>query len=104
LGQNSGKAIIEYANEKIASDAVSTFNDKAVDNLICSARPYLTKGAQSDRKDSSLLKRRVYLMNIPYDTHMKELEVLCKEFAKVDKIVIPRDPNGLARGYAFVYL
>lgn len=43
-------------------------------------------------------------MNIPYDTHLKELQMLCQEFAKIDKIVIPRDPNGLARGYAFVYL
>lgn len=43
-------------------------------------------------------------MNIPYDTHLHELELLCKDFVAVDKIVIPRDPNGLVRGYAFVYV
>ena len=43
-------------------------------------------------------------MNLPYDAHVKEIENLCKEFAKIDKIVIPRDPSGLARGYAFVYV
>ena len=51
-----------------------------------------------------MLNKRVYLMNIPYDTHLHELELLCKDFVSVDKIVIPRDPNGLVRGYAFVYL
>ena len=43
-------------------------------------------------------------MNIPYDTHQKEIENMCKEFVKVDKIVLPRDPNGYTRGYAFVYV
>mmetsp|Transcript_8899 Transcript_8899/g.15097 ORF Transcript_8899/g.15097 Transcript_8899/m.15097 type:complete len:97 (+) Transcript_8899:398-688(+) len=43
-------------------------------------------------------------MNLPYDTHLSEIEKLCKEFAPVDKVVIARDQNGFARGYAFVYL
>ena len=51
-----------------------------------------------------LLSRRVYLMNIPYDTHMNELELLCKEFADIDEIVIPRDAKNMVRGYAFVYV
>ena len=51
-----------------------------------------------------MLARRVYLMNLPYDAHVREIEGLCQEFAPIDKVVVPRDPNGLARGYAFVYL
>ena len=44
-------------------------------------------------------------MNIPYKTTDKLIEALVDEFAPVDKVVIPRDSrNGLARGYAFVYL
>lgn len=43
-------------------------------------------------------------MNLPYDAYLHEIEALCKEFAPVDKVVVPRDPSGLARGYAFVYL
>jgi RNA recognition motif-containing protein len=83
---------------------VEHFHNKAVDNLICNARPFQDKGESTDRIDADLLSKRVYLMNIPYDTHLHELEMLCKEFAEVDKIVIPRDPKGLARGYAFVYV
>jgi len=51
-----------------------------------------------------MLARRVYLMNLPYDAYPHEVEALCKEFAPVKEVVIPRDPNGLPRGYAFVYL
>ena len=43
-------------------------------------------------------------MNVPYDAFPSEIEGLVKEFADVDQVVIPRDPKGLARGYAFVYL
>ena len=43
-------------------------------------------------------------MNLPYDAYPHEVEGLCKEFAPVKSVVIPRDPNGLPRGYAFVYL
>ena len=43
-------------------------------------------------------------MNIPYDTYPHEIEDLCKNFVQVDKVIIPRNHEGLARGYAFVYL
>ncbi len=43
-------------------------------------------------------------MNIPYDTYPHEIEELCKQFVQVDKVIIPRNHEGLARGYAFVYL
>jgi len=43
-------------------------------------------------------------MNLPYDAHVKEIQALCQEFAPIDKVVVPRDQNGLAAGYAFVYL
>jgi hypothetical protein len=49
LGQNSGKVIIKYQTEKQAKDAVLKFDNNAVDNLVCSARPYIEKGAQSER-------------------------------------------------------
>ena len=65
---------------------------------------FLKKNEKSERVDENLLPRRVYLMNLSYDAYPHEIEALCKEFAPVDSVVIPRDPNGLARGYAFVYL
>ena len=71
---------------------------------MCSARPYLEKGETSERVEPSLLARRVYLMNLPYDAHYKEIEKLCSEFTPIDNVVLPRDPNGLARGYAFVFV
>ena len=43
-------------------------------------------------------------MNLPYDAHHKEIEKLCSEFTPIDNVVLPRDPNGLARGYAFVFV
>jgi len=104
LGQNSGKAVVEYQYEKHASSAVQTFNNTAVGNHVCLARPMIDKQETSPRNDPSLLSRRVYLMNLPYDAHHTEIEGLVKEFAPVDKVVVPRDPKGLARGYAFVFL
>lgn len=104
LGRNSGKAIIEYGSDNHASEAIEQFDNKAVDNLVCTVRPFLAKGENSTRNEASLLGRRVYLMNIPYDTHEREIESLCKEFVTIEKIVLPRDPAGLARGYAFVYV
>ena len=104
LGQNSGKVIIQYQNGKIAEEAIKKFDNNAVENLVCSARPFLKKGEVHDRVEPGLLNRRVYLMNLPYDASIREIETLCKEFAPIDKVVVPRDPNGLARGYAFVYL
>ena len=72
--------------------------------MVCSARPYFAKGESSERVEPGLLARRVYLMNLPYDTHPKEIEKMCSEFVPIDDVVIPRDPNGLARGYAFVFV
>ena len=43
-------------------------------------------------------------MNVPYDATLSELEQLIKEFAPLDKIVVPRDTMGLPKGYAFAYL
>ena len=104
LGQNSGKVIIQYQNGKIAEEAIKKFDNNAVENLVCSARPFLKKGEVHDRVEPGLLNRRVYLMNLTYDASIREIETLCKEFAPIDKVIVPRDPNGLARGYAFVYL
>ena len=73
--------IIKYQTEQQAKEAITKFDNNAVDNLICSARPYIEKGSISERKEPSLLSRRVYLMNLPYDAHIKEIQSLCQEFA-----------------------
>lgn len=106
LGQNSGKAILEVENEDFANEVVKMFHDKVVENHVCLVRPVIEKGSDrtSPRNDPKLLSRRVYLMNVPYDAHKTEIQGLIQEFAPVDKVVIPFDPQGLARGYAFVYL
>ena len=64
----------------------------------------MQKGEISERISSSLLARRVYLMNIPYDTYPHEIEDLCKTFVEIENVVIPRNHEGLTRGFAFVYL
>jgi len=30
-------------------------------------------------------------MNVPYDAYISEIEKLCKEFAPIDSVVVPRD-------------
>ena len=104
MGQNTGKALVTYNNHSSAQDAIDKFDNFAIDNLVCSVKPFFEKGQKSQRKSPSLLARRVYLMNLPYDVYPKEVEKLCNEFVPVEKVVIGRDPSGIARGYAFVYL
>jgi len=60
--------------------------------------------SEDSRNSSSMLQRRVYLMNLSYATSSAEVERFVNEFAPVDQVVIPRDKAGLARGFAFVYL
>jgi RNA recognition motif-containing protein len=43
LGKNSGKAIVEFNSKKQATAAVEHFHDRAVDNLVCNARPFIDK-------------------------------------------------------------
>ena len=43
------------------------------------------------RRAPSMLARRVYLMNLPYEATNREIEDLVSEFAAVDQVVIPRD-------------
>jgi RNA recognition motif-containing protein len=54
-------------------------------------RPYHEKKGDSSRKVAGLLQRRIYLMNLPYDTSNKELEALIKPFAQVEDVAIARD-------------
>lgn len=99
--------MLTYEKEGSAESAIARFDNKAVEGLICKVKPYFERGLQenqSTRKDSSLLARRVYLMNVPYDATLKELDSLISEFAEVDNIVVPRDKSGLARGFAFAYM
>ena len=60
--------------------------------MICSAKPFFEKGQQSERKETTQLAKRVYLMNLPYDVYPSEIENLCKEFVPIDRVVIARDP------------
>ncbi len=78
MGESSGKVVITYANESQAKETIKLFDNNAVDNLVCNVRPFVQKGEVTDRTDTSLLARRVYLMNIPYDTFPHEIEDLCK--------------------------
>jgi hypothetical protein len=45
-------------------------------------------------------------MNVPYDATLKELENLVRPHAAdgIEDIQVARDKNGLARGYAFVFV
>ena len=103
-GLRTGKVVIEYTNKDSADNAISRFDNKAVDGLICAVKPFYTKQDEKPRKNESMLARRVYLMNLQYETTNAEIESLVSEFAAVDQVVIPRDKTGLTRGYAFVYL
>ena len=59
-------------------------DNRAVENLILSVKPYLEKSEVRPRTEENLLSRRIYLMNVPYDATMAELEGLVKDFAPVD--------------------
>jgi len=55
-------------------------------------RPFFeNKDDEKPRRDSNLLNRRVYLMNVPYDATVGELTELVDKFAAVDQVVVPRD-------------
>ena len=106
-GQLTGKCVIEYTEKTAAEQAVVRFDNQAIEGQVCSVKPFISKenmGASNPRKSESMLARRVYLMNVPYQATNSELENLVAEFAPVDQVVIPRDKAGLARGFAFVYL
>ncbi|CDW79577.1 rna-binding domain protein [Stylonychia lemnae] len=105
MGQNTGKAIVTFSKDQAQKAAVQKFNNFAVNNIITIVKPYFeSKDQISPRNVPSLIKRRLYLMNVPYDAHAKEVENLVKEFAQVDEVILPKDKSGRPRGYAFVYL
>jgi RNA recognition motif-containing protein len=104
---NTGKVIVGYQQDESANQAVTQFNNRAVDGLICSVKPFFDKkleGEEKFRVNPGLLARRLYLKNVPYDATIAELEKFVGEFVEVEQAVVPRDKAGLARGYAFVYL
>ena len=68
------------------------------------AKPYFEKGEERPRLAESLLARRLYLMNVPYDATIQELTDFVGRFARVEKVEVVRDRAGLARGFAFAYL
>ena len=75
-GLNTGKAVLTYEKEASAEQAIARFDNRAVENLIVNVKPFFEGGTPSDkrpRNEKSLLSRRVYLMNLPYDATHKEL-------------------------------
>ena len=63
-GLRTGKVVIEYTNKDSADKAITRFDNKAVDGLICHVKPFFTKQDEKPRKNESMLARRVYLMNL----------------------------------------
>jgi RNA recognition motif-containing protein len=107
IGKNSGKVLVTYSTQDAAEQCITHFNNRAVDNLVCQVSPYFEKdGFQRSRNQRSILERRVYLMNVPYDATLKELENLVKPHAPdgIEDVQVARDKNGLARGFAFVFV
>lgn len=96
-----------YSTKESAEQCISHFNNRAVDNLVCQVSPYFEEGGlQRTRNEPGVLQRRIYLMNVPYDATLKEIENLVKPHAPdgIEDIQVARDQNGLARGYAFVFV
>lgn len=83
--------MITFENEESVNKAIQKFDNTAVDDEINRVRPFFNEKGESKRVQKSQLLRRVYLMNIPYDTTVKELETLVKEFAPIDEIALARD-------------
>jgi len=54
-------------------------------------KPYFDKNYVKPRIAVEALAKRVYLMNVPYDSTFKELENFVSKFAPVDKVDIIRD-------------
>eukprot|EP00347_Sterkiella_histriomuscorum_P001584 403371466 len=105
MGQNTGKALVTFKSKSSADQALQKFNNNAVNDLILNVKPYLDKkGDLTARTMPELIKRRIYLMNVPYDAHPQEIEALVKQFVPVDEVVLPKDRSGRPKGYAFVYL
>lgn len=71
--------------------AIKKFDNNAVENLICDVVPFLDKGQAPERAEPSALAKRIYLMNLPYDATALEVEKLCREFAPIEKVSMPRD-------------
>ncbi len=80
-----------FSNDNDALKAANVFDNQAVEDMVNRVRPYYDNKGETPRKESNLLKRRVYMMNLPYDVTKQEIEVLVKQFGEVDEIAIPRD-------------
>ena len=44
VGQSTGKVVLTYKDEKVAKEAVNLYNDNAVNDMVCSAKPFLEPG------------------------------------------------------------
>lgn len=82
MGKPTGKAVLTYLNSESGDQAIKKFDNKAVEGLICRVKPYFSKNeSERPRMSPELLKRRVYLMNVPYDATVTEIENLVKPHA-----------------------
>lgn len=80
-----------FEDDKAADKASKVFDNVAVDSIINRVKPYYDNKGESPRKSTSLLKKRLYLMNLPYDATIREIEGLVKEFVEIEEVVVPRD-------------
>lgn len=54
-------------------------------------KPYFDKNDIKPRIAVEALEKRIYLMNVPYDSTLLELENFVSKFAPVEKVDIIRD-------------
>ena len=103
-GENTGKALISFKDNSTAQQAIDMFNSRKLSDQACSAAPFVHSGEVATMKETSLVSKRVYLLNLPYDAYKWEIENLCKEFVSVQRVVMAQTPQGHSRGYAFVFV
>lgn len=69
-GMKTGKVLIEFTEKDSADQAITRFDNQAIDGQICSVKPWINRANRGDnddqRQSASILARRVYLMNVPY--------------------------------------
>lgn len=108
-GQTTGKAVVEFENDESAEKAITDFNDVEVEGLQHKVRPFVDRRAggvlpQRNAEDPSILARRIYITNVAYGATEEDIQEIAAEAAEIERVAIPKDREGRARGYAFVYV
>jgi RNA recognition motif-containing protein len=97
IGEVTGKAVISYSEENEVETALKSFEKEGIflDGHIIKLRPFFDKKGDSPRKDFDLIKKRIYLQNLPYKASKDDVITLVSEFAQVDNVILPRDPYAI---------